>query len=282
MKIYFDNKKMIEEHNAKYQKGLVTYTMKMNHLGDLMNHEVISMYNGFRRDNTPVNGAKYVSSGKSLPASVDWRTKGAVTPIKDQGQCGSCWAFSAVGSLEGQHFLKTGKLVSLSEQNLVDCSGSYGNEGCNGGLMDQAFQYVKANGGLDTESSYSYTASDGRCKYNPANAGATCTGNVDINSGDENSLMDAVANVGPISVAIDAGHNSFQFYSTGVYSEPECSSTFLDHGVLAVGYGTENGQDYWLVKNSWGTVWGESGYIKMTRNKSNQCGIATTASYPTV
>jgi len=274
--IFEKNVAYINKHNSQGH----AYTLGMNQFGDLTNAEFQSMYlRPFKRAanrTTPVHELTNVAA----PDSVDWRSKGYVTPIKDQGQCGSCWSFSSTGSIEGAHFKATGKLVSFSEQNLVDCSTKQGNQGCNGGLMDYAFEYVISNKGLDTESSYPYTARDGTCKYNPANSGGTISSYKDVQAGSESALQDAVANIGPISVAIDASHNSFQFYKTGVYNEPLCSSKNLDHGVLAVGYGTESGKDYWIVKNSWGTSWGSQGYILMSRNKRNQCGIATAASYP--
>jgi len=290
MKIYMENMAKIARHNAKAHKGEKGYFMKMNHYGDLLHHEFIGVMNGYdykakkalraQRDEHPISWL--APANVKYPTSVDWRTTGAVTPVKDQGQCGSCWAFSSTGSLEGQHFRKTGKLVSLSEQNLVDCSVSFGNNGCNGGLMDNAFRYIKANGGIDTEQAYPYDGIDENCHFNPAAVGADDKGFVDIEAGSEKDLMKAVASVGPVSVAIDASHETFQFYSHGVYDEPECDSEALDHGVLAVGYGTEDGQDYWLVKNSWSEHWGLKGYIKMARNKNNQCGIASCASYPLV
>lgn len=291
MKIYMDNKHKIAEHNANYEMNKVSYKLKMNKYGDMLHHEFINTLNGFNksvntmlRSQRPPIGAAFVEPANvELPATVDWREQGAVTPVKDQGHCGSCWSFSATGSLEGQHFRQTSILVSLSEQNLIDCSGKYGNSGCNGGLMDQAFQYVKDNKGIDTEGSYTYEAEDDKCRYNPRNSGASDVGYIDIPEGNERKLKAAVATVGPISVAIDASHQSFQFYSEGVYYEPKCSSEQLDHGVLVVGYGTDDdGKDYWLVKNSWGETWGDKGYIKMARNKHNHCGIASSASYPLV
>ena len=280
-KIWEGNQKEIEIHNANADK--FGFTLAMNEFGDLESHEFALIYNGYRIQPRSNNTKVFVADPNfKADATVDWRTKGAVTGVKNQGQCGSCWAFSTTGSLEGQHFLKKGQLVSLSEQNLVDCSTSYGNHGCGGGLMDNAFRYIKANDGIDTEESYPYQAHNELCRFKRADVGATDTGYVDIPRENENALMQAVQTIGPISIAIDAGHRSFQMYREGVYYEPECSQTKLDHGVLAVGFGTEDGQDYWLVKNSWGASWGMEGYIKMSRNRNNNCGVATQASYPTV
>jgi len=185
--------------------------------------------------------------------------------------------------MEGQHFRKTGKLVSLSESNLVDCSGAWGNGGCDGGRMDHAFQYVIDNHGIDTEASYPYTPSDGPCRFkNDSSVGATFRTYVNVKSGNENALKEAVARFGPISVAITATKH-FEFYTHGVLDDPTCSGKPLNHGVLVVGYGTTpNGTDYWQVKNSWGIGHGNKGYYMMSRNKGNQCGIASMASYPVV
>lgn len=291
MKIFMENKHKIAKHNAKFARGEVSFKMGLNKYADMLHHEFAHTVNGFNRTARlgmvgglqTRKGATFIRPANvEIPKQADWREKGAVTPIKDQGHCGSCWSFSATGAVEGQHFRKTGVLVSLSEQNLVDCSGKYGNNGCNGGLMDNAFAYIRDNHGIDTEQAYPYEGEDDKCRYNPKKSGATDTGMVDIKP-DEDHLKEAVATIGPVSVAIDASHESFQFYKEGVYYEPECSSESLDHGVLVVGYGTdEDGSDYWVVKNSWGTSWGQEGFIKMARNRDNHCGIASSASYPLV
>ncbi|XP_072932402.1 cathepsin L-like peptidase [Epargyreus clarus] len=294
MKIYAENKHKIAKHNQRYERGLTTFRLKQNKYADMLHQEFVHTMNGFNRTakssklsaskGMSERGARFVAPANvALPAHVDWRGQGAVTDVKDQGKCGSCWSFSATGALEGQHFRQTGYLVSLSEQNLIDCSTSYGNNGCNGGLMDNAFKYIKANGGIDKEKTYPYEAVDDKCRYNPKDSGADDVGFVDLPAGDEQKLMAAVATVGPVSVAIDASQESFQLYSDGVYYDENCSSSNLDHGVLVVGYGTdETGGDYWLVKNSWSRSWGALGYIKMARNRDNHCGIASAASYPLV
>jgi len=172
--------------------------------------------------------------------------------------------------------------ISSSEQQLVDCSGSYGNYGCNGGLMDSAFDYIiKSSHGLNSEKKYPYTARDSSCKFISGDVVTTISGHTSVLKQNEGDLQKSIKQQ-PVSVAIDAGHSSFQFYHSGVYFESRCSPTQLDHGVLAVGYDTQSGSDFYIVKNSWGTNWGAQGYILMSRGKNNNCGIATMASYPTL
>ena len=215
----------------------------------------------------------------SLPDSFDWREHNAVTPLKDQGQCGSCWSFSATGAMEGAWAIKTGKLVSLSEQQLIDCSTDYDNSGCNGGLMDNAFGYA-IDQGMCAEDDVPYEAKEGTCntKCGKMSHFTSC---VDVTVNNQIHLKEAVAR-GPVSIAIEADTRVFQFYSGGIIDNVACGTT-LDHGVLLVGYGTDNGKDYWLVKNSWGASWGDKGYIKIARSNSANdagiCGIAMSASY---
>jgi cathepsin L len=270
------NLAFVESHNKRKD---VTFKVGMNQFGDLSNTEFAAMYNGVRVPKGYKHDTTFVHNNVALPASFDWRDKGAVTAVKDQGQCGSCWSFSTTGSVEGCHFLTAGALVGLSEQNLVDCSTAQGNQGCNGGLMTQAMDYIIATG-IDSESSYPYTATGpNNCQFSASNIASHESSYNNIASGDENALQQAVSQ-GPTSVAIDASQSSFQFYTSGVYSDPNCSSSQLDHGVLAVGWGSTGGQDYWIVKNSWNTSWGNQGYIWMARNDNNMCGIATMATIP--
>ncbi|XP_071825259.1 cathepsin L-like peptidase [Apostichopus japonicus] len=278
-KIWEDNLQKVSKHNTEHSLGLHSYTLGMNKYADLRVEEFVKI--------TLMNRLKLNASSErkriellssyaklQLPNAVDWRDKGYVTPVKDQGQCGASWAFSATGSIEGQHARSVGTLTALSEQNLIDCVPSSG---------DAAFEYVKENGGIDTEESYPYEGQQGPCRFDPKHVGAKVTGYVDIPTGDEHALAIACATTGPIAVVIDASHGSFQLYESGVYDERSCSSTEVDHALLVVGYGTDpEGGDYWIVKNSWGLSWGQQGYIWMSRNKDNQCGIATAASYPTV
>ncbi|XP_020021639.2 procathepsin L-like isoform X1 [Castor canadensis] len=283
--VWEENLKMIELHNEECRHGKHGFTMEMNAFGDLTTEEFKQARNGFQRQRRRMVRVFQELEVKEIPKSVDWREKGFVTPVKNQGRCNACWAFSAVGALEGQMFKKTGKLVSLSEQNLVDCSRPQRNVGCRGGRMDFAFRYVQQNGGLDTEESYPYEARDGPCRYNPEHSAANATGEVHVPPNEE-ALAKAVATVGPISVALDASHNSFKFYRGGIYYEPKCNRFALDHGVLVVGYGFEGEESenrkYWLIKNSWGKNWGLNGYAKIARDRDNHCGIATWISYPIV
>jgi len=269
---------------TRHNRGNSSYTLGMNKFGDLPFEEFHAKYTGFnhvkrdfiRSKNVPPHVHRY-----SNPASVDWRASGAVTPVKDQGQCGSCWAFSATGSMEGAVFIAKKTLLSLSEQQLVDCSTKQGNEGCNGGLMDYAFEYVIANKGLTSETAYPYKAVDQRCK-NPLPASvSTISSYVDVKSNDDQALEDAVSK-GPVSVAIEADQAAFQFYTSGVFDDASCG-TSLDHGVLAVGYNVSGAKKYWIVKNSWGSDWGNQGYIWMVRKAgAGECGINMENSYPVV
>jgi len=253
----------------------------LNNMADLSNEEYQKIYLGTHIDVTDTYVPVVETQVEPAAVNVDWRTSGAVTGIKDQGQCGSCWSFSSTGAIEGISKIKRGSLVSVSEQNLMDCSTSYGNQGCNGGLMTSAFKYVVANKGIDTEASYPYTMASQACRFSTANVGATITNYKTVAAGSESALVTAIISQ-PVSVAIDASHNSFQLYKSGIYYESACSSSRLDHGVLAIGYGTDTTGDYYIVKNSWGTSWGTAGYINMARNRNNNCGIATQAAYPTI
>ncbi|XP_072453053.1 cathepsin L2-like isoform X2 [Notamacropus eugenii] len=247
------NLRMIEMHNREYRAGKHSFQMEMNKFGDLTNEKFRQMMNGFtqKRFQGKTKGNLFHEPvSVNLPESIDWRTKGYVTPVKNQGQCGSSWAFSATGSLEGQWFRKTGKLIPLSEQNLIDCTRS--NDGCQGGSTNNAFEYVKSNGGIDSEESYPYNGMSGYCLYQKKNAVSSIAEYVNIPSANESAFTQAVAVMGPMSVTIDATHTSFLFYHSGVYYEKNCNSQNVVHPMLVVGYGVDrqNRMKYWIVKNS--------------------------------
>ncbi|XP_075700847.1 cathepsin S-like [Rhinoderma darwinii] len=282
--IWENNLKFVTLHNLEHELGVHSYSVGMNHLADMTSEEIEVQLTGLilpPRDDRKsyLSNTWNITKTSNLPDSVDWREKRCVTEVKNQGSCGSCWAFSAVGALEGQMKLKTGNLVSLSPQNLVDCSTKYGNKGCDGGFMTHAFQYVIDNNGIDSEASYPYQGTAGQCNYNPSTKATTCVKYTEVNPGTEDNLKQVVANVGPVSVAIDARHPSFYFYKNGVYDDASCTQD-VNHGVLAIGYGNLNGKDYWLIKNSWGEGYGEKGYVLMARNRGNMCGIANFPVYP--
>jgi xylem cysteine proteinase len=262
-------------------QGTNGYTLGITKFADLTRDEFKARYLGARVDRNRARNEVSLETSE-IPATVDWISKGAVTGVKDQGQCGSCWAFSATGSVEGANFIKNNNLVSLSEQQLVDCSGDYGNEGCDGGLMDQAFQYAIDNG-LEGEDDYPYTAEDQQCQYDQSKVKAKPTGFTDVPQNDQDQLAAAIVQQ-PISVAVEADTDVFQGYTGGVITSSACG-TQLDHGILAVGYDTTASPAYFNVKNSWGGDWGLSGYVRIEYKPGKKgpgiCGIAEDPSYAT-
>lgn len=283
--IFRTNLRNIIIHNLDYTQN---FTMGINQFTDLTPQEFKDQYVGGLKAEVGSYGCKsYASGATGAPASLDWRAKGAVTSVKDQGQCGSCWTFSATGAVEGAWAISKGQLIDLSEQELVDCATgvSYGSHGCSGGQMDGAFKFIMENGQCPL-SAYPYTSgvtkTGGTCQKCSAVAHiSSCS---DVKPNDQISLKAAVAQQ-PVAIAIEADTRYFQSYSGGVLTSSSCGTT-LDHGVLIVGYGTENGIDYWLVKNSWGPTWGLQGYVKIARSSSTNdpgiCGISMSPSFPSV
>ncbi|KAG0464996.1 hypothetical protein HPP92_019160 [Vanilla planifolia] len=282
--VFKDNLKHIDETN----KNRTNYWLGLNEFADLSHEEFKERFLGLKQSFSRREQAGYgnwrepmYENVENLPKSVDWRKKGAVTAVKNQGACGSCWAFSTVAAVEGINQIRTGNLTSLSEQELIDCDKPF-NNGCHGGLMDYAFQYIISSGGLHKEDDYPYLMEEGTCDEKRGELQlVTITGYEDVPENNEASLLKALSHQ-PVSVAIEASGRDFQFYTGGVFDGP--CGTELDHGVTAVGYGSSKGQDYIIVKNSWGPEWGEKGYIRIKRSTGKiegHCGINKMASYPT-
>jgi len=276
-KVWSDNYDFVQEENSKGH----SYTLGMNHLADLTVEEHTALHLGLIHKNTEADEYNGESEDEnvSVPTSVDWRNKGAVGAIRNQGSCGGCWAFATSAALEGLHKISNGKLQTFSPQQLIDCSSSYGNNGCNGGLLESAFKYTRDNG-IAADSSYPYQQRQTSCRYSKQSKVFQNRGYKTITQGASN-LQSAVAN-GPVAVAIDASSQSFQLYKSGLFT---ACGTNLDHAITAVGYST-GGQAYWIVKNQWGTTWGEKGYVKIPlgdqNNRKGTCGINSSATYPTL
>ena len=286
MALFQKTNTFVKEWNSQPNQ---TSTVGHNFISDMTEEEKKGLRglleDGTERVEAPLH---QVLPGDTYDNTIDWCTttnpKGVskCTPIKNQGQCGSCWTFSSTGAIEGAWAISTGQLVDLAEQELVDCAGAkYGSMGCNGGQMEGAFKYVIEHGQCAL-SAYPYTAKDGTCEKCTAVAHiSSCS---DVKPNVQISLKGAVSQQ-PVSIAIEADTKYFQSYSGGILTSSSCG-TNLDHGVLIVGYGKENGIEYWLVKNSWGTSWGDKGYVKIARSDSTDdagiCGIAMDPSFPTV
>lgn len=259
----------------------LTYELGLNQFSDLSEEEFVAKYTGLQGVDTAADFVvPHVNKGVRNDG-VDWRDQGAVNDVKNQGSCGSCWAFSAIGAIESAWKIAGNVLTSFSEQQLVDCSSAFGNHGCQGGLMNNAFKYlVKSAGGIETEAAYPYTAADGKCKFDATKVNGKIKTYSSINQRDCDGLLHAITSQ-PVSVGIAA--NAIMQYKSGIFNNPRCG-TQLNHGVVAVGYGVEGKQEYWIIRNSWGASWGEKGYIRFARddNKSEDgmCGICLAASYP--
>jgi len=275
--VFIQNKRYVQEHNRKSS----SFQLAMNDIAHLTYSEYQNML-GYKNLGEPELAPEEIPNILTdVPESVDWRKEQIINPIKNQGKCGSCWAFGSVLAQEACWAKTYGILYGLSEQNLVDCCIDC--LGCNGGNTPFAYVYIRffQGGHFNLESDYPYTATKGKCKYSKEGATTQLKGYSKCKK-DEEKLKEAVANNGPYSIAIDAGPSSFHLYKSGIYDDPSCSSLILNHIVGLIGYGVDNGRDYWLLRNSWGKSWGEEGYMRLARNEKNKCGVASEAVTPKI
>ncbi|XP_047397057.1 pro-cathepsin H [Sciurus carolinensis] len=277
LQTFVSNWRRINAHN----NGNHTFKMALNQFSDMSFAEIKHKYLWSEPQNCSATKSNYLRGSGPYPTSMDWRKKGNfVSPVKNQGACGSCWTFSTTGALESAVAIASGKMLSLAEQQLVDCAQNFNNHGCQGGLPSQAFEYILYNKGIMGEDTYPYLGKDSNCKFQPEKAIAFVKDVANITLNDEEAMVEAVALYNPVSFAFEVTED-FMLYKSGVYSSASCHKTpdKVNHAVLAVGYGEENGIPYWIVKNSWGSQWGNNGYFLIERGK-NMCGLAACASYP--
>ncbi|XP_017079416.1 procathepsin L [Drosophila eugracilis] len=281
-------KNLVEAGNEAFARGAATFKQAVNAFADLTHAEFLKQLTGLKR--SPEAKARAAASLKEVsippspvPDSFDWREHGGVTPVKFQGTCGSCWAFATTGAIEGHTFRKTGSLPNLSEQNLVDCGPveDFGLNGCDGGFQEAAFCFIdEVQKGVSQAGAYPYIDNKDKCKYDGSQSGAHLEGFAAIPPKDEEQMKKVVATLGPIACSVN-GLESLKNYAGGIYNDNECNQGEPNHSILVVGYGSENGQDYWIVKNSWDDTWGEAGYFRLPRGL-NYCFIADECSYPVV
>ncbi|XP_033213756.1 cathepsin L1-like [Belonocnema kinseyi] len=274
-----ENLLTVYDHNLLAAKGHHDYLLRDNHIADLSTQmylrDMVKLLPSRREgseDDQMLSAAPRQSS--KIPKYLDWRECGFMTPPRNQRDCGSCYAYSIAGTIEGQLFKHNGKLITLSEQQLVDCSSTTGNLGCTGGSLKNTLRYLDRSKGIMSGASYPYVAKEGTCKYKSSQSVAKVKSWAILPARDERALETAVATIGPIAVSINASPKTFQLYHTGIYDDPACVSSTVNHAMLLVGYSPK----YWILKNWWGNTWGENGYMRLAKNK-NRCGVANYAAY---
>ena len=270
--VFMTTLRYIEDFNRDKTKS---YRLGLNSLSAMTRTEYMSLL-GYRPGPAKGIHRTTLTGRRVAPDAIDWREKGVVNPIKEQGHCGSCWAFGAIQACESSYALKSNQLISFSESNLVDCCTLC--FGCSGGRPENAMDYIikYQDGKFNTEEDYPYAPIEHKCAFDPNKAVGSLTSWVEIEK-NELALKEVIGTSGPCSVGINGGPNDFHQYSGGIYNNPECLKTVINHGVGCVGYGAENGVEYWIIRNSWGASWGEQGYVRLARNAGNICAIGLEA-----